>query len=58
MFAVKFDGMKRAKCMARGYVMPIINVENSTSIVVSLDTMNNIVSVDAQPIRLLQHCRT
>jgi hypothetical protein len=37
---VKFNGRKRARCVAGGHVTPKIDEEFSTSTMVSLDTIN------------------
>ena len=38
-FAVKFDGRKRARCVAGGHVTPKIDENDSTSTMISLDTI-------------------
>ena len=38
-FSVKFDGRKRARCVAGGHMLPKIDEEESTSTMVALDTI-------------------
>ena len=42
-FAVKFDGRKRARCVAGGHKTPKIDTEDSTSTQVSLETIKIVI---------------